>query len=145
MQSTPKALRLQIAIVGRVNAGKSSFLNLITGQQTAIVSPIAGTTTDMVEKAQELPPLGPVLWLDTAGFGDDSTLGDKRLQKTLTAFDRADIVLLICQGDEIAAPEQQIIDLAAERKIPLIKIYNRADEFPVEATDGIKVNSLYGV
>lgn len=141
MQSTPKALRLQIALVGRVNAGKSSFLNLITGQQTAIVSPVAGTTTDMVEKAQELPPLGPVLWLDTAGFGDDSTLGDKRLQKTLTAFDRADIILLICQGDEIAAPEQQIIDLAAERKIPLIKIYNRADEFPVKATDGIKVNS----
>lgn len=141
MQSTPKALRLQIAIVGRVNAGKSSFLNLITGQQAAIVSPLAGTTTDMVEKTQELPPLGPILWLDTAGFGDTGALGDKRMEKTLTAFDRADIILLVCQGDTVAEPEEQIIRLADERKIPLIKIYNRADEFPVNATDGIKVNS----
>ena len=69
MQSTPKSLRLQIAILGRVNAGKSSFLNLVTGQKTSITSDIAGTTTDVVEKAQELLPLGPVLWLDTAGFG----------------------------------------------------------------------------
>ena len=141
MQSAPKALRLQIALVGRVNAGKSSFLNLITGQQAAIVSPLAGTTTDVVEKAQELPPLGPILWLDTAGFADDSELGDKRMEKTLGVFDRADIVLLICQGDEIAEPEQQIIDLAAARKIPLIKIFNQADKCAVSATDGIKVNS----
>ena len=141
MQSAPKALRLQIALVGRVNAGKSSFLNLITGQQAAIVSPLAGTTTDVVEKAQELPPLGPILWLDTAGFADDSALGDKRMENTLGIFDRADVVLLICQGDEIAEPEQQIIELAAARKIPLIKIYNQADKYAVSATDGIKVNS----
>ena len=141
MQSAPKALRLQIALVGRVNAGKSSFLNLIAGQQAAIVSPLAGTTTDVVEKAQELPPLGPILWLDTAGFADDSALGDKRMEKTLGIFDRADVVLLICQGDEIAEPEQQIIELAAARKIPLIKIYNQADKYAVSATDGIKVNS----
>ena len=141
MQGAPKSLRLQIAIVGRVNAGKSSFLNLITGQQAAIVADIAGTTTDVVEKAQELPPLGPVLWLDTAGFADDSALGDKRMEKTVAAFDRADIVLLICQGDKIEAPEQQIIELAAAHKIPLIKIYNQIDKYTVTATDGIKVNS----
>ena len=82
MQTAPKSLRLHIAITGQVNSGKSSLLNLLTGQQAAITSPQAGTTTDVVEKAQELPPLGPVLWLDTAGFGDDSVLGDKRMEKT---------------------------------------------------------------
>ncbi len=142
MQGAPKSLRLQIALVGRVNAGKSSFLNLITGQQAAIVSDIAGTTTDVVEKAQELQPLGPVLWLDTAGFADNSALGDKRMEKTVAVFDRADIVLLICQGDKIEAPEQQIIEMAAERKIPLIKIFNQSDRFSIIATDGIKVNSI---
>ncbi len=142
MQSAPKSLRLQIAITGRVNAGKSSFLNLLTGQHSAIVSEVAGTTTDMVEKAQELPPLGPILWLDTAGFGDESTLGAARMSKTAQVFDRADIILLICKGDKIEAPEQQIIDLAAMRKIPLLKIYNQADKYPVSATDGIVVSAV---
>lgn len=141
MQSAPKSLRLQIAVTGRVNAGKSSFINLVTGQRTSIVSEIAGTTTDVVEKAQELLPIGPVLWLDTAGFGDESALGDKRMEKTLATFDRADIVLLVCQGDKIEAPEQQIIKLASDRKIPLIKIYNQADKYAVTSTDGIKVNA----
>lgn len=142
MQNTPKSLRLQIALFGRVNAGKSSFLNLITGQQTAITSEIAGTTTDVVEKAQELLPLGPILWIDTAGFGDESELGEKRLVKTRQIIDRADIALLICQGDKIEAPEQEIIDLAAARNLPLIKIFNQADKYKVSASDGIKVNSL---
>ena len=142
MQSTPKALRLQIALLGRVNAGKSSFLNLVTGQQTAIVSEIAGTTADVVEKAQELQPLGPVLWLDTAGFGDTTALGAKRLEKTHKVLDRADVILLICQGDKIEAPEQEIIELAAARNIPLLKIFNQADRYDVTATDGIKVNAL---
>ena len=95
MQKAPKSLRLQIALMGRVNAGKSSFLNLLTGQETAITSPQAGTTTDMVEKNQELLPLGPITWIDTAGFGDESALGEKRLAKTQKAFDKADIILLI--------------------------------------------------
>lgn len=141
MQEAPKALRLQIALMGRVNAGKSSFLNLVTGQQTAIVSEIAGTTADVVEKAQELQPLGPVLWLDTAGFGDETALGVKRLEKTHKVLDRVDIILLICQGDKIEAPEREIITLAAERNIPLIKIYNQADKYNITATDGIRCNA----
>ena len=94
MINTPKSLRLQIAIVGRVNSGKSSFLNLVTGQSVAITSPERGTTTDVVEKAQELIPLGPVLWLDTAGTDDDSALGAERGRRTMQAVDRADILLL---------------------------------------------------
>lgn len=142
MQSAPKSLRLHIAIVGRVNAGKSSLLNLLTGQQAAITSEVAGTTTDVVEKAQELQPLGPVLWLDTAGFDDKTELSEKRMEKTCRALERADIILLVCQGDLIEEPEEKIIALAQEKKIPLIKIYNQADKYKITAADGINVNSL---
>ena len=85
MQATPKSLRLHIALLGEVNSGKSSFLNLLTGQQISITSAVAGTTTDVVEKAQELPLLGPVLWLDTAGLSDQTELAAKRMEKTLQA------------------------------------------------------------
>lgn len=141
MQSAPKSLRLHIAILGRVNSGKSSLLNLLTGQQAAITSEVAGTTTDVVEKAQELLPLGPVLWLDTAGFDDKTELSEKRMEKTYRALERADIALLVCQGDNIGEAENKIIALAQEKKIPLIKIYNQADKYTITASDGIKVNS----
>ena len=137
MQSAPKSLRLQIAIFGRVNAGKSSFLNLVTGQEAAITSEIAGTTTDVVEKAQELLPLGPVLWLDTAGFGDNTELSEQRLAKTAKVLDRADIAVMVCEGDSLGAEEKQIIALTSQRKIPLIKVYNKADKYNITATDGI--------
>lgn len=137
MQSAPKSLRLQIAIFGRVNAGKSSFLNLVTGQEAAITSEIAGTTTDVVEKAQELLPLGPVLWLDTAGFGDNTELSEQRLAKTAKVLDRADIAVMVCEGDSLSAEEKQIITLTSQRKIPLIKVYNKADKYNITATDGI--------
>ena len=141
MQNTPKSLRLQIAIFGRTNAGKSSFLNLVTGQQTAITSPQAGTTTDVVAKAQELPPLGPVLWLDTAGYDDNTPLSAERLKATEKTFERADIAVLICLGDKIEAPEQQIIEKLQQHNIPLIKVYNQADKHKITQTDGIIVNS----
>ncbi len=142
MQNTPKSLRLQIAILGRVNSGKSSFLNLITGQQTSIASEVAGTTTDVVEKAMELPPLGAVLWLDTAGFGDSTELQNKRTEKTSAALQRADMALLICEGDNIGEIERDIIKEVEEAKVPLIKIYNKSDKFNIKSTDGLKVNSL---
>lgn len=141
MQTTPKSLRLQIAIFGRVNAGKSSFLNLVTGQETAITSEIAGTTTDVVEKAQELLPLGPVLWLDTAGFGDNTELSGQRLEKTIKTLDRADISVLVCEGDNIGEEENKIISLTSQHKIPLIKIYNKADKYSITATDGIIISA----
>lgn len=127
MQKTPKGLRLQIALLGRVNAGKSSFLNLVTGQDVSITSDIAGTTTDVVEKAQELLPIGPVLWLDTAGFGDQTGLSGERLQKTLGVLDRADIAVLVCEGNQFGSIEEQITTEAAKRKLPLIKVFNKAD------------------
>ena len=139
MQNTLKSLRLQIAIFGRVNAGKSSFLNLVTGQETAITSDVAGTTTDVVEKAQELLPIGPVLWLDTAGFGDETELSEKRLAKTARVLERADVAIMVCEGDKIGNVEKQIIALASQHKIPLIKVYNKADKYSIAAADGIAV------
>lgn len=140
METAPKSLRLHIALMGRVNSGKSSFLNLVSGQDVSITSCQEGTTTDVVEKAQELLPLGPVVWLDTAGFGDNTELGGKRQEKTQAVFDRSDIVVLVCEGNNIGTYEQQIIDEAEKRKLPLIKIFNKADIFPVEG-DGIAVVS----
>ena len=141
MQTTPKSMRLHIALMGRVNSGKSSFLNLVSGQDVSIISAEAGTTTDVVEKSQELPPIGPVVWLDTAGFGDTTELSGKRLEKTRTTFERADIVVLVCEGSYIGKYEEEIIDEAAKRKIPLIKIYNKADICPITDNQGIVVNS----
>ena len=140
MEKAPKSLRLHIALMGRVNSGKSSFLNLITGQDVSITSQQEGTTTDVVEKNQELLPLGPVTWLDTAGFGDNTGLGDKRLEKTLAVFDRSDIVVLVCEGNNIGAYENQIMQEAAKRNLPLIKIFNKADIFASDG-DGIAVVS----
>lgn len=138
MQNTPKSLRLHLALLGRVNAGKSSFLNLVTGQEAAITSEVAGTTTDVVEKTQELLPIGPVVWLDTAGLGDDTVLGDKRLAKTQKVLDRADVVILVCEGSKFGPEEQEIAAQAEARNLPLIKVYNKADLYDCP-DDGIKV------
>ena len=88
MQKTPKSLRLHIALFGRTNVGKSSFLNLVAGQDVAIVSSEPGTTTDVVEKPMELLPIGPVVFLDTAGLDDPTSLGEKRISKTKKVFDQ---------------------------------------------------------
>lgn len=140
MEKAPKSLRLQIAIMGRVNSGKSSFLNLVTGQEVSITSDQEGTTTDVVEKNQELLPLGPVTWLDTAGLGDKTDLGSKRMQKTLKIFDRSDIVVLVCEGNKLGKYENEIILEAEKRQIPLVKIFNKADLELVNG-EGIIVNS----
>ena len=141
MEKTQKALRLHIALLGRVNSGKSSFLNLVAGQDISITSEIAGTTTDVVEKTQELIPLGPVVWLDTAGFGDETKLGRERMARSLKSLDKADVAVLVCEGGEIGDVERQIIREVEKRALPLIKVYNKADKFDITQTDGIVVNS----
>ena len=141
MEKVQKTLRLHLAIFGRVNAGKSSFLNLVAGQNIAITSDVAGTTTDIVEKNQELIPLGPVVWMDTAGLGDETPLGRQRMEKSLKALDKADVVVLVCAGNNIGAEEQEIIAACEQRRLPMIKIFNKADILPHDG-DGIPVNSL---
>ena len=98
MTSTPKGLRLHIAFFGRRNVGKSSLLNALTRQQVSIVSPVAGTTTDPVEKPMELLPLGPVLFIDTAGIDDTGELGALRVQKTRQVLDRTDVAVLVARS-----------------------------------------------
>lgn len=127
MKSTPKSLRLHIALFGRTNVGKSSFLNLIAGQDVAIVSSQPGTTTDVVEKPMELLPIGPVVFLDTAGLDDTTALGEKRVGKSEKVFDRADVILLLHEGDQVTEFEKSVEERAEARKIPIIKIANKAD------------------
>ena len=128
MQTTPKGLRLQIAILGEVNSGKSTFLNLMTGQEAAIVSPIAGTTTDVVEKAQEMHPLGPVLWMDTAGFDDKTNLAQQRIKKTMSVLQKADIAVVVSKNPLKNENEEKIITLLKEKNIPFIDVLNVSDD-----------------
>jgi len=127
MRSTPKGYRLHIGIFGRRNVGKSSLLNAITRQSVSLVSAIAGTTTDPVEKPMELLPLGPVLFIDTAGIDDSGDLGELRVRRTRTVFDRTDLALLVAQGNEWGAFEESILSELAGRKIPIIVVFNKTD------------------
>lgn len=128
MESTPKSLRLQIGIFGRTNVGKSSFLNMIAGQDVAVTSPIPGTTTDVVEKVMELLPIGPVNLLDTAGFDDLTELAEKRLAKTIKILDRADIAILIVEPNIWTDFENEIIEKLIEKNINFFVVVNKIDE-----------------
>ncbi|QHI69887.1 [FeFe] hydrogenase H-cluster maturation GTPase HydF [Tichowtungia aerotolerans] len=141
MKTTPKSLRLHIALFGRTNVGKSSFLNLITGQDVSIVSEEAGTTTDVVEKTMELLPIGPVVFIDTAGLDDETVLGGKRVEKTEKVFDRADVILLICDGDQIGKFEEKVSALAKEKRIPVLRVRNKSDLSDVSDSPEISCNS----
>ncbi|PKN70529.1 MAG: [FeFe] hydrogenase H-cluster maturation GTPase HydF [Deltaproteobacteria bacterium HGW-Deltaproteobacteria-12] len=127
MNNTPKGNRLHIALLGRTNVGKSSLLNLMLGQDIAITSPVAGTTTDVVEKAMELLPLGPVLFLDTAGLDDVSELSGARLKKTAKVFDRTDAIILVTEADIWTDFEEAVLTEAKKRKIPLLIVINKID------------------
>jgi [FeFe] hydrogenase H-cluster maturation GTPase HydF len=125
MQQTPKGLRLHIGIFGRRNVGKSSIINSITAQAISIVSDIAGTTTDPVEKAMELQPIGPVLFVDTAGVDDVGALGQQRVEKTMRVVERVDVALLVT--DAWQEYEQQLFDLFRGKSIPIIVVANKSD------------------
>ncbi|MDD4203192.1 MAG: [FeFe] hydrogenase H-cluster maturation GTPase HydF [Candidatus Omnitrophica bacterium] len=127
MDTTPKANRIHIALFGRTNVGKSSFLNHLVGQGISITSDIAGTTTDVVEKAMELLPLGPVLFLDTAGLGDKTELAQKRFEKTNKVFERSDVVLLVVEADVWTDYEISVVEKAKSFMIPLIVVINKSD------------------
>ena len=126
MQETPRANRLHIGLFGKRNSGKSSLINALTNQEVALVSDIAGTTTDPVYKAMEIHGIGPCVFIDTAGLDDEGELGALRIQQTMRAMDRTDIALLVCTGDDIEK-ELEWSRLLKEKNIPVIWILNKAD------------------
>jgi len=131
MQAAPKALRLHIGLFGRRNVGKSSLLNAITRQQVSIVSAVAGTTTDPVEKPMELLPLGPVLFVDTAGIDDEGALGELRLQRTRAILDRVDLGVIVTEAGAWGRFEDSLAAELARRKVPAIIAVNKIDVRPL--------------
>jgi [FeFe] hydrogenase H-cluster maturation GTPase HydF len=127
-QSAPKGLRLHIGLFGRRNVGKSSLLNAITRQQVAIVSNVAGTTTDPVEKPMELLPLGPVLFIDTAGVDDVGALGEMRIARTRAVFDRTDLGIIVAAGGEWGGFETELLAALTMRQIPVLVVMNKLDQ-----------------
>lgn len=126
MQSTPRANRLHIGLFGSRNAGKSSLINALTGQEISLVSPVAGTTTDPVYKSFELIGVGPVVFVDTAGLDDGGYLGQLRVEKTRQALEKTDLALMVLTG----APTPEELDwlkAIQEKKVPLLVLLNKAD------------------
>jgi [FeFe] hydrogenase H-cluster maturation GTPase HydF len=130
--TAPKGMRLHIGFFGRRNVGKSSLVNAITRQQVSIVSEVAGTTTDPVEKPMELLPLGPVLLIDTAGIDDEGALGEMRIARTRQVFDRADMAVIVAEAPAWGAFEESLLAEFRERKTPLIVALNKSDRGPAD-------------
>lgn len=149
LQTVQQGDRLQIAIFGKRNAGKSSVINAITGQQLAIVSDVKGTTTDPVSKAMEILPLGPCMLIDTPGLDDVGDLGEKRVEKALQVLNRTDIALVVLDISQITEEEllsrrgigekeTEIISLVEEKKIPYIIVLNQADRIEDAQAEAIR-------
>lgn len=132
---TLKSMRLQIGVFGRTNVGKSSLLNRITNQEISIVSEIAGTTTDVVEKSMELLPVGPVTFLDTAGLDDNTELGEKRIEKTMKIVNRIDVAVIVCDYNGLDDYEKELIVKLDELKIPYLIVENKCDIKKLEIED----------
>jgi [FeFe] hydrogenase H-cluster maturation GTPase HydF len=127
MRGTPKGFRLHIGLFGRRNVGKSSLLNALTRQSVSIVSDIAGTTTDPVEKPMELLPLGPVLFIDTAGIDDVGALGEMRVERTRQVFDRTDLGVIITEAGHWGQFEEEILQELLSRETPSVVVFNKTD------------------
>ena len=129
LNDTPRADRLHIGIYGRRNSGKSSLINMLTGQELALVSDTPGTTADPVYKSMELHPIGPVVFIDTAGYDDEGDLGKLRVEKTKEVTDKTDIAIVVLDGSKQQEPdiEREWISGFLEKKIPVIIAVNKVD------------------
>lgn len=146
LNDTPAGNRIQIGFFGKRNAGKSSLVNAITGQNLAVVSEQKGTTTDPVYKAMELLPLGPVMIIDTPGMDDEGELGELRIEKTKQVIRKIDIAILVVDGNiGLTSIEEEFVAMLKERQIPYIIAYNKADivdEMDVQGEPGIWVSAV---
>ena len=130
LSATPSAERVHIAFFGRRNAGKSSLVNALTGQSVAIVSPVAGTTTDPVRKSMELLPLGPVVMIDTPGLDDEGEVGSLRVGRALRELNRADIAVLVVDAAAGMADEDRALLRRFEQKgLPHLTVFNKCDRY----------------
>ena len=142
MNSTPTGERLHIGFFGRRNAGKSSLVNAVTGQELSVVSQVKGTTTDPVTKAMELLPLGPVLIIDTPGFDDEGELGEKRVRKTRQILNKTDLaVLVVSAGEGLTHWDEALIALFEEKRIPYLVVYTKCD---LQRREGLCVSAATG-
>ena len=153
LNETPDANRVHIAFFGKRNAGKSSVVNAVTGQNLSIVSDVPGTTTDPVSKAMELLPVGPVVIIDTPGMDDSGKIGELRVQKTKQMLNKADIAVLVI--DSVTGKsncDEELIALFNAKEVPYIAVYNKSDlksmdyladnEISVSAKTGENINAL---
>ena len=149
---TPNANRLHIALFGKRNSGKSSLINALTGQDTALVSDTPGTTTDPVQKAMEIHGIGPCLFIDTPGFDDEGELGNRRIERTWKAIEKTDIALLLCAGgssaEETGEPdfteELHWLEQLKAKNIPTILLINKADIRKNTASLAIRIKETFG-
>lgn len=147
LNSTPTSERVHIGFFGLRNAGKSSLVNAVTGQNLSVVSDVKGTTTDPVKKAMELLPVGPVVIIDTPGFDDEGGLGELRVRKTKEVLSKTDIAVLVTESEELNITEKELISFFKERNLPYIIARNKADlrEYTAESRDNeISVSALTG-
>lgn len=150
---TPNANRLHIALFGKRNSGKSSLINALTGQDTALISDTPGTTTDPVQKAMEIHGIGPCLFIDTPGFDDEGELGNRRIERTWKAVEKTDIALLLCAVGGSAAEETGEPDFTEElhwleqlkaKNIPTILLINKADIRKDTVSLAIRIKETFG-
>lgn len=148
LNNTPSGERIHIGFFGRRNAGKSSVVNAVTGQDLAVVSDVKGTTTDPVKKAMELLPLGPVMIIDTPGFDDEGELGLLRVKKTRQVLNKTDIAILVVDSTEgLKECDRQLITLFREKEISYIVVYNKSDllaSIPEDTENSMYVSALTG-
>lgn len=153
LNDTPSGERLHISFFGRRNAGKSSLVNAVTGQELSVVSDVRGTTTDPVTKAMELLPLGPVVIIDTPGIDDEGALGELRVKKTRQILNRTDIAVLVVDSTAgLSSAEDELLKIFSEKKLPFLIVYNKSDltektdcaenEISVSAANGNNINEL---
>ena len=142
LNSTPSGERIHIGFFGKRNAGKSSVVNAVTGQESAVVSDILGTTTDPVYKSMELLPLGPVMIIDTPGFDDEGSLGEQRIKKTGQVLNKTDIAVLIVDAQKgLTQTDRQLIAIFKEKGLPFIIAYNKVDL--LNNIEHLKDNEIY--
>ena len=132
-------LKPHIGIFGRRNYGKSSLINYLTGQQVAIVSPLAGTTTDPVRKSMEISGVGPVVWVDTAGIDDEGEVGRLRIERSVEMLEQSDLALILFSNNSFDAEEVLLVETCRKKDIPFLLIYSKTD---ISAPDPLLIQRI---